>query len=172
MEAVSLNPNSGSEYPETGDEAWIGKCSRAFALCSISSRHGNPCVASGVTSLMNPITKPPTTASFNASVAEIPRKRKGSDSDNQDTAEVDGDPQKRICQLEGTYNDHLVQVPDHFRAAQKLKHVVKGIIQMPLKHWHTSDIDHLSRKPVPVFDHPLSKEMLPNVQSKPPLVQL
>ncbi|KAK4830133.1 hypothetical protein QYF61_008560 [Mycteria americana] len=33
-------------------------------------------------------------------------------------------------------------------------------------------IDHLSRKPVPVFDLPLSKKMLPNVQSKPPLVQL
>ncbi|XP_010561869.1 PREDICTED: aryl hydrocarbon receptor nuclear translocator-like protein 2 isoform X2 [Haliaeetus leucocephalus] len=44
---------------------------------------------------MNPITKPATTTSFNVSVAEIPRKRKGSDSDNQDTIEVDGDPQKR-----------------------------------------------------------------------------
>ncbi|NXF43310.1 BMAL2 protein, partial [Oceanites oceanicus] len=56
---------------------------------------GNPCIASGVPSLMNPITKSATTTSFNASVAEIPRKRKGSDSDNQDTVEVDGDPQKR-----------------------------------------------------------------------------
>ncbi|XP_031411091.1 aryl hydrocarbon receptor nuclear translocator-like protein 2 isoform X3 [Meleagris gallopavo] len=43
---------------------------------------------------MNPITKPATT-SFNNSMVEIPRKRKGSDSDNQDTVEVDGDPQKR-----------------------------------------------------------------------------
>ncbi|KAM6417540.1 basic helix-loop-helix ARNT-like protein 2 isoform 2-T5 [Pluvialis apricaria] len=56
---------------------------------------GNACIASGVPSLMNPVTKPATTTSFNASVAEIPRKRKGSDSDNQDTVEVDGDPQKR-----------------------------------------------------------------------------
>ncbi|XP_027549345.1 aryl hydrocarbon receptor nuclear translocator-like protein 2 isoform X5 [Neopelma chrysocephalum] len=56
---------------------------------------GSPCVASGVSSLMNPITKPGTTTPFNAPVPEIPRKRKGSDSDNQDTAEVDGDPQKR-----------------------------------------------------------------------------
>uniref|UniRef100_A0A8V0YPT6 Aryl hydrocarbon receptor nuclear translocator-like 2 n=1 Tax=Gallus gallus TaxID=9031 RepID=A0A8V0YPT6_CHICK len=55
---------------------------------------GNSCIASGVPSLMNPITKPATT-SFNNSVVEIPRKRKGSDSDNQDTVEVDGDPQKR-----------------------------------------------------------------------------
>lgn len=44
---------------------------------------GNVCIASGVPSLMNPVTKPATTAAFNASVAEIPRKRKGSDSDNQ-----------------------------------------------------------------------------------------
>ena len=36
---------------------------------------------------------------------------------------------------------------------------------MPLKHWQAWGIDHLSRKPVPMFDHPLSKEMLPNVQS-------
>lgn len=43
---------------------------------------GNSCIASGVPSLMNPITKPATT-SFNNSVVEIPRKRKGSDSDNQ-----------------------------------------------------------------------------------------
>ncbi|XP_027516573.1 aryl hydrocarbon receptor nuclear translocator-like protein 2 isoform X4 [Corapipo altera] len=56
---------------------------------------GSPCVASGVSSLMNPITKPATTTPFNAPVPEIPRKRKGSDSDNQDTAEIDGDPQKR-----------------------------------------------------------------------------
>ncbi|XP_054056928.1 basic helix-loop-helix ARNT-like protein 2 isoform X5 [Rissa tridactyla] len=59
------------------------------------STDGNPCIASGVPSLMNTMTKPATTTSFNVSVAEIPRKRKGSDSDNQDTVEVDGDPQKR-----------------------------------------------------------------------------
>jgi len=43
---------------------------------------------------------------------------------------------------------------------------------MPLKHWQAWSFDHLSRKPVPVFDHPLGKEMLPNVQSEPPLTQL
>ncbi|KAI6079352.1 Aryl hydrocarbon receptor nuclear translocator-like protein 2 isoform X5 [Aix galericulata] len=43
---------------------------------------GSPCITSGVSSLMNPVTKT-VTASFNACVAEIPRKRKGSDSDNQ-----------------------------------------------------------------------------------------
>ncbi|XP_057226483.1 basic helix-loop-helix ARNT-like protein 2 isoform X3 [Malurus melanocephalus] len=56
---------------------------------------GSPCVACGVPSLMNPVTKPVTTTSFNTAVPDIPRKRKGSDSDNQDTVEVDGDPQKR-----------------------------------------------------------------------------
>jgi len=39
-----------------------------------------------------------------------------------------------VVLLEGTYNNHLVQLPDHFRADQKFKHVVKGIVQMPLKH--------------------------------------
>lgn len=54
-----------------------------FPFTDNFSIDGNPCIASGVPSLMNPITKPATTTSFNASVAEIPRKRKGSDSDNQ-----------------------------------------------------------------------------------------
>ena len=39
----------------------------------------------------------------------------------------------RLFQLEGTYKDHQVQLPDHFRADQKLKYVVKGIVQMSLK---------------------------------------
>jgi len=30
--------------------------------------------------------------------------------------------------LEGTYNDHLVQLPDHFMADQKLKHVINSIV--------------------------------------------
>ena len=30
----------------------------------------------------------------------------------------------RIFQLEGTYNNQLVQLLDHFRADQKLKHVI------------------------------------------------
>jgi len=35
--------------------------------------------------------------------------------------------------LEGTYNDHLAQLPDYFRTEQKLKYVTKGIVQTPLK---------------------------------------
>jgi len=41
------------------------------------------------------------------------------------------DEQNRMVQLEGTYT---LQLPDHFRANQKSKLVVKGIIQMPLEH--------------------------------------
>ena len=66
-------------------------------------------------------------------------------------------------------NDHPVQVPYQLRADQKLKHVVQAIVQMPLQHWQAWSINHLSRKPGAVFDHPFSKEMLPIVQSKPPL---
>jgi len=34
---------------------------------------------------------------------------------------------------------------------------------MPLKHGQAWGVDHLSGKPVPGFDHPLGKEMVPNV---------
>jgi len=39
-----------------------------------------------------------------------------------------------MIQLEGTYNDNLVQLPACSRASQKLKHVTEGIAQMPLEH--------------------------------------
>lgn len=74
--------------------------------------------------------------------------------------------------MEGAYSNHLAQLPDHFKADQKLQDVIKDILQMPLKHQQAWVIDHLSRKPVPGFDHPLGKEVLLNVTSKPPLVQL
>lgn len=41
----------------------------------------------------------------------------------------------RIVHLEETYTDHQVQMPDQFRANQKLNHMTKCIIQMPLEHW-------------------------------------
>jgi len=74
--------------------------------------------------------------------------------------------------LQGAYTNHLVQLSDHSRADQKLKLVVKGIDQMPLEHWESRGINHLSRKRVPVSDHSLGKEMLPNIQSNPLLTQL
>ena len=39
-----------------------------------------------------------------------------------------------MFQLEGTYNDHVVQLSDQFRVNQKLKHGIQVIVQMPLKH--------------------------------------
>lgn len=54
-----------------------------FSFTDNFSVDGSLSIASGIPSLVNPVTKPATTTSFNASVAEIPRKRKGSDSDNQ-----------------------------------------------------------------------------------------
>lgn len=38
-----------------------------------------------------------------------------------------------IIQLERTLKDHEVQLLDHFRTNQKLKHVVEGIAQTPLE---------------------------------------
>lgn len=40
---------------------------------------------------------------------------------------------------------------------------------MPLRHW---GMNQLFRMPVPVFDHPFGKEMLPNIRSQPLLAQL
>lgn len=37
----------------------------------------------------------------------------------------------RIVQLERTYKEHQVQLLDHCRVNQKLKRIIKGIIQMP-----------------------------------------
>lgn len=42
--------------------------------------------------------------------------------------------QNRLFQLEDNYSHHPVQVPDQFRADQKLGFVVKGIVQMPLEY--------------------------------------
>jgi len=75
-------------------------------------------------------------------------------------------------QLGVTYNDHLVRLPDYFKADQKLKQVIKGIVQISLEQLQAWAINHLSRKYIPVFDRPLGKEMFPNVQSEPHQVQL
>lgn len=56
----------------------------------------------------------------------------------------------KIVQLEETYEDHLVQLPDHSRANQKC--IIKSITQMPFEHWQQWGINHFSRKPVPVSD--------------------
>lgn len=34
-----------------------------------------------------------------------------------------------------TYKYHLVQLPEHLRANQKLKHIIRGIIQTHLENW-------------------------------------
>lgn len=66
----------------------------------------------------------------------------------------------------GSTSNHSVQLSDHFRAYQKLKRIIKGVVQMPLKYFM------LSRKPVPVFYQCLSEEMFSSVQCEHPLAQL
>lgn len=41
---------------------------------------------------------------------------------------------ERIFHLEGNYNDYTVHLPDYLSGNQKLRHMIKSIIQMPLKH--------------------------------------
>ncbi|XP_054843893.1 basic helix-loop-helix ARNT-like protein 2 isoform X6 [Eublepharis macularius] len=52
---------------------------------------GTSCVSSVVSGLMNPVTKLATASSINTFVVEFPRKRKGSDSDNQYAGDIDVD---------------------------------------------------------------------------------
>lgn len=77
------------------------------------------------------------------------------------------DGQKEEFLLEVIYNNHLVQVPDHYKADQKFKHIIKGIVHMTFKHWQTWDIDHLFSKPIPEADLSLFKEVVLNIQSQP-----
>jgi len=74
--------------------------------------------------------------------------------------------------LKRTFKGYQFQLPDSFRANQKLKRIIEGIIQMSLEHRQAWDINHLARKPVPVFDEPPSEDISPNVPSELPLVQL
>lgn len=77
-----------------------------------------------------------------------------------------------IFQLEGTFKDHLDQLPDYFSASQKNEKCInKGIIQMPPEWWPTDGIKCPSRKLVPVFDPSLLKVMFLNIVFELPLVQ-
>lgn len=44
-------------------------------------------------------------------------------------------------ELEGIYRVHCVQLLDYFRASQKSKHILNGIIQTSLEHWKTWGIN-------------------------------
>lgn len=68
-----------------------------------------------------------------------------------------------LCQREWTCGHHLVQLPDAFRAGRELKRVVRDIEQMPPEHWRAWGINRVSREPVPGFEHPPVKKMLPSL---------
>lgn len=74
-----------------------------------------------------------------------------------------------IVQMKEAFEDQLVQLPDYFKANQKLTRVIEGIIQMPLRHWQAWGT---SRKPLPVLDHPHGKEIFPNIRFEPTLAQI
>lgn len=71
--------------------------------------------------------------------------------------------QTRLAQLEVTNRDAQIQLRDYLRANKKLKCVTESIIQVHLEK--ELGINYLSRKPAPVFDHHLNKEIFPVAQS-------
>jgi len=52
--------------------------------------------------------------------------------------------------LEGIFKEHPIQLPEHFKASQKVKHVIAGINQTSFE----KPVGTNCRKPVPVFNHP------------------
>lgn len=60
----------------------------------------------------------------------------------------------RGVQLHKTFRDYLVQLPDNFRANQKMKY----IIHLLLEQCQAWDINLIARKSVPVFSHSHDKE--------------
>jgi len=65
--------------------------------------------------------------------------------------------QNRVFQSEGTYDYHPLQLSDHIRAEQKLQHVLKGIVQMPLPTLTGAGHHSLLYGACSSFDHPLGK---------------
>ncbi|KAK4814505.1 hypothetical protein QYF61_021568 [Mycteria americana] len=53
-----------------------------------------------------------------------------------------------------------------------LHHVPKHLIQTSFKYLQGWGLNHFPGQPVPMLDNPFSEEKFPNIQSKPPLVQL
>jgi len=53
-----------------------------------------------------------------------------------------------------------------------LHYVPKCHIYMLFEHFQGWSFNHLPGQPVPMPDHSFSKEIFPNIQSKPPLTQL
>lgn len=60
--------------------------------------------------------------------------------------------QNRIVQVEKLFKEHFLQLSDHLRANQKLRHDTEGTVQMSLEHRQAWGINHLSRKPLPLAE--------------------
>ncbi|XP_042324287.1 aryl hydrocarbon receptor nuclear translocator-like protein 2 isoform X2 [Sceloporus undulatus] len=83
------------EEEEAGQGPSDPSAATAIALAAIKTDNRQmeeaQCVASAVSSLMSPTAQPATASSINTFAVEFPRKRKGSDSDNQYACDIDVD---------------------------------------------------------------------------------
>lgn len=63
---------------------------------------------------------------------------------------------QRLFQLEGTYGDHLQS--NCLTRLREVKVCYSRHCPNASEHWQTGNIDHLSRKPLPVFQHTIFSE--------------
>jgi len=72
----------------------------------------------------------------------------------------------KLFELEGTFKNHLVQLPCNEQRHLQLHQFAQSHIQPDLERLQGWGIHHLSGQPVPVLHHPYCKLLLPYIQSK------
>ncbi|KAH0616454.1 hypothetical protein JD844_027558 [Phrynosoma platyrhinos] len=92
-EAAAAATAGEEEEEEEEEKAGQGPRAPAIAVINTDNRQmeGAQCVASAVSNLMSPTAQAAIASSINTFVVEFPRKRKGSDSDNQYACDIDVD---------------------------------------------------------------------------------
>lgn len=88
---------------------------------------------------------------FTSTLAVSLHQDSGLEGEVQSFPRADWVGQDRIVHLKGMFRNHLLQLPELFRANQKLN-TNEGIVPCPSMFKRHLNICHLAKKPVPVYD--------------------